>query len=122
MTLKTLVQFVVCCTALGCVLVLAPSQEVFGDATLSPYSAAAFDHYYTGVIMAIDGNKLTLRLRDGKYILVDIAPARRAGLTGVLPVNHAVTMYGQRGSDGVFHVMSVSHAAPGMQHWPADVP
>ncbi len=72
--------------------------------------------------MAVDGNKLTLRLRDGKYLLVDIAPARRAGLTGVLPVNHPVMVYGQRGADGVFHVTSISHAAPGMQHWPTDVP
>lgn len=121
MKLKTLVRLALCYAALGLVCLLGVRQA-WADATPAPANASEFGHYYTGVIMAVDGNKLTLRLRDGKYLLVDIAPAMRAGLTGVLPVNHPVMVYGQRGSDGIFHVTSISHAAPGMQHWPTDVP
>ena len=90
----------------------------------APASAAsnAFAHHLTGLIMAVNGSKMVLRLRDGKYLSVDIAPARRSGATGVMPLNRPVTVYGSRGSDGVFHVTSIGHTSDNAIHWPHDTP
>ncbi|PZR60988.1 MAG: hypothetical protein DLM53_10055 [Candidatus Eremiobacter antarcticus] len=83
-------------------------------------SSRGFREHISGVILAVNGDALTLRRRNGKTITIDIAPARRAGNIGVLPRNRPVVVYGQRGSDGVFHVTSIGHSSPSMQNWPND--
>lgn len=90
------------------------AQIALGDAT------SAFREHITGVIMAVNSDTLTLRRRNGKMVTVDIAPARRAGNTGVLPRNRAVVVYGHRGADGIFHVTTIGHSAPSVQNWPSD--
>jgi|SRR5579872_6927607 len=83
-------------------------------------AAVDFSHHLTGVILAVNGNSLTVRLRTGKYLLVDISEAKRAKKTGVLPLNHAVIMYGVRDANGVFHATSIGHAGPSAQDWSPD--
>jgi hypothetical protein len=83
-------------------------------------SANGFREHITGVILAVNRDTLTLRRRNGKTVTVDIAPARRAGNTGMLPRNRPVVVYGHRGSDGIFHVTSIGHSAPSVQNWPND--
>jgi|SRR5579864_2442104 len=98
--------------------------SVQGSAKVTPSSAPdeAFAHHLTGVILAVRGPKLTLRLRDGRYIAVDIAQALRDGTQGVLPVNHPVIVYGIRGSDGIFHVSNIGHASSSPRYWQSDAP
>ncbi len=93
---------------------IAGPQSVLGG------SASGFGEHITGVILTVNHDMLTLRRRNGKTITVDIAQARRAGQTGVLPRNRPVVVYGHRAADGVFHVTSIGHSAPSVQNWPND--
>lgn len=109
-------------SALGAAAIFSASAQVFADTTSASTSADAFAHHLTGVILAVNGPKLTLRLRDGRYISVDIAQALRTGSQGVLPVNHPVIVYGIRGADGIFHVSSIGHASSSPRYWQQDAP
>ncbi|HXW51211.1 MAG TPA: hypothetical protein VEJ41_04415 [Candidatus Acidoferrales bacterium] len=81
---------------------------------------AAYAHRLTGVVLGVKGDRLVLRLRTGRTIAVDISTARTSHRTGLLPLHEPVTVYGSLGTDGVFHVTSVGHAAPSAQDWPED--
>lgn len=73
-----------------------------------------------GIVMSVQGDVLTLRLRNGEYQSVDIAPARAAHHTGVMPVGHAVVVYGSRDASGTFHVVSIGHTSPNQKDWSPD--
>ncbi len=73
-----------------------------------------------GWVVTVHDDSLTLRLRDGREEKVDIAAARSKHHTGVLPVGGAVVVYGSRGSNGVFHAVSVGHTSPDSKAWPPD--
>jgi len=73
-----------------------------------------------GHIVAVHGDVLNLRLRDGKDEKIDITAAREKHHTGVLPIGGAVVVYGSRGSDGVFHAVSIGHTNPDSRAWPPD--
>lgn len=89
-------------------------------ATSAVQTAGATTQQVHGVIVAVEGNVLTLRLRNGKLENVDIAAAKAAQHTGVLPVGHAVVVYGSRDESGTFHAVSVGHTSPLSQDWSPD--
>ena len=74
----------------------------------------------TGVILAVRGSTLTLRLRNGRQMKVDISAAQKAQQTGVLPINHPVVVFGARGTDGIFHATSIGHVSPTSHAWAPD--
>ncbi len=73
-----------------------------------------------GIVVAVQGNVLTLRLRNGQNENVDIGPAQTAHHTGVLPKGGAVVVYGSRDSAGVFHAASIGHTSPNQKDWAPD--
>jgi hypothetical protein len=73
-----------------------------------------------GVVVAVSGDVLTLRLRNGQSENVDIGPAKAAHRIGVLPKGHAVVVYGNRDASGTFHVEAVGHASASAQNWSPD--
>jgi hypothetical protein len=73
-----------------------------------------------GTIVRVAINTLTLRLRDGRLKSIDISAARSARHVGVLPVGHAVVVYGYRDRKGVFRAASVGHTSPNPADWPKD--
>jgi hypothetical protein len=81
---------------------------------------AAGEHRITGAIVAVAGDALTMRLRDGRLARIDLTLARAARHLGVLPVGHAVTAYGSIDRAGAFHATSIGHASPNPSAWPAD--
>jgi hypothetical protein len=95
-----------------------------GVAGRPPLAAAAASGaqaaHVHGHIVAVAGNVLTLRLRDGRIEKVDIATARAAHHTGVMPIGGAVIVYGTRDAAGVFHAASIGHTSPSITDWTAD--
>jgi hypothetical protein len=79
-----------------------------------------FAHQVHGWVVSVDDGSLLLRLRDGSVIRIDIAAARSARHVGVLPVGHAVVVYGYIDRNGEFHASSVGHASPDPKDWSAD--
>jgi hypothetical protein len=73
-----------------------------------------------GWIVSVHDDTLNLKLRDGHQEKIDIAVARAKHHTGVLPIGGAVVVYGSRGSNGVFHAVSVGHTNPDSKGWPPD--
>jgi hypothetical protein len=73
-----------------------------------------------GVVVAVTGNVLTLRLRSGQEENVDLAPANAAHHAGILPKGHAVVVFGSRDAQGVFHVVSVGHTSQDAASWSPD--
>lgn len=104
------------CTLLAVVLA---STVLLGGAPALAASDGAEAHL-TGTVVSVQGDTLTLRLHDGKQTKVDIAAAKAAHHTGLMPKGGAVTVYGTHGSDGVFHAQSVGHASPDSKQWSAD--
>jgi ABC-type sugar transport system substrate-binding protein len=88
-----------------------------GASGLAASAAAGEVH---GRVVAVKGDRLTLRLRDGKTLSVDIAQARAAHHTGILPPGGAVVVYGTRDAAGTFHVTSVGHTSPDSKFWSPD--
>ena len=99
-------------------LVLAGTLR-FGGTPARAASDGAEAHL-TGTVVSVQGDTLTLRLRDGKQTKVDISAAKAAHHTGLMPKGGAVMVYGTHGSDGVFHAQSIGHASPDSKQWSAD--
>ena len=78
------------------------------------------EHRVTGVILAVSGSTLTLRLRDGRQMKIDISAAQKAQETGVLPINHPVMVFGARGRDGIFYATSIGHVIRTPNAWAPD--
>jgi hypothetical protein len=100
-------------------LCVALAGSVCVTPVLATTSEAATAHVH-GRIVSVTGDTLSLRLRDGRVEKVDIAAARAAHHTGLLPVGGAVIVYGTRDSAGVFHAISVGHASPDPKQWTPD--
>jgi hypothetical protein len=101
----------------GILAILAPvAAPAAGN---DPPSTATLQQLH-GIVVAVSGDVLTLRLRNGQNQNVDIGPAKAAHRTGVLPKGHAVVVYGSRDASGTFHVQSVGHASPSAQNWSPD--
>lgn len=83
-------------------------------------SNAAGPEQLHGTIVAVSGNVLTLRLRNGQNENVDIAAAKAAHHTGALPKGGAVVVYGSRDASGTFHAASVGHTSQNPQDWSPD--
>lgn len=84
-------------------------------------SAAGSERRLTGIIVRVESNMLTLRLRDGRVVAVDIGPARAARHLGVLPLGRAVVVYGWVDKTGTFHVASVGHTSQDPAAWSPDL-
>jgi hypothetical protein len=78
------------------------------------------EHRITGKIVRVSGNWLTLRVRDGREVQVDVTPARAARHLGVLPIGRAVTAYGSIDRTGTFRVTSIGHTDSNAADWPSD--
>ena len=98
--------------------VLAPAAVRAGESV--PLASPAALRQLHGVVVAVSGNVLTLRLRSGQEENVDLAPANAAHHAGILPKGHAVVVFGNRDASGVFHVVSVGHTSQDMGSWSAD--
>ncbi|HMD02125.1 MAG TPA: hypothetical protein VKG44_04075 [Candidatus Baltobacteraceae bacterium] len=73
-----------------------------------------------GTVVTVAGDELTLRLRNGRTEIVDIAAAKAAHHTGVLPKGGAIVVYGSRDASGTFHAVSVGHASQNPLDWSPD--
>jgi|SRR5580704_3605911 hypothetical protein len=83
-------------------------------------AAASGQAQLHGRIVAVHGDRLTLRLRDGRTTVVDITAARAAHHTGILPPGGAIVVYGARDASGLFHVDSIGHTSPDARFWTPD--
>jgi hypothetical protein len=83
-------------------------------------TAGPIVHQLHGVIVKVVANVLTLRLRDGRTVNVDITQARSARHAGVLPVGGAVVAYGLIDGKGVFRATSIGHTSPDAKNWTPD--
>jgi len=102
---------------IGCAALLAAlSAPAFAASAAAPDLQSQLH----GRVVAVRGDRLTLRLRDGRTTNVDITQARAAHHTGILPVGGAVVVYGTRDAAGVFHAASVGHTAPDARFWSPD--
>jgi hypothetical protein len=98
---------------------LIGSRSIVAPSSAAP--SAGFERRLTGIIMRVAANTLTLRLRDGHRVDLDIAPARAARHLGVLPLGRAVTVYGWIDKAGTFHVASVGHTSQNPAVWSPDL-
>jgi hypothetical protein len=98
---------------------LGGSRNIALNSTAAP--STGFEHRLTGLIVRVSANTLTLRLRDGRRVDVDIAPARAARHLGVLPLGRAVVVYGWIDKVGAFHVGSVGHTSQNPAVWSPDL-
>jgi len=73
-----------------------------------------------GFVVAVQGNVLTLRLRDGQTEGVDIAAAKAGGHLGIMPKGGAIVVYGSRDPSGIFHVQSIGHTSSSPANWSPD--
>jgi len=94
---------------------LIGSRSVFPAPNAAP--SAGVERRLTGIVMRVSADSLTLRLRDGRLIVLDIAPARAARHLGVLPLGRAVVVYGWIDKAGTFHVASVGHTSQNPAAW-----
>ncbi|HEY5096338.1 MAG TPA: hypothetical protein VII69_14595, partial [Candidatus Eremiobacteraceae bacterium] len=78
------------------------------------------EHRITGTIVGVAASTLTLRLRDGRNAKIDLTLARAAQHLGILPVGHAVTVYGSIDRAGAFHATSIGHTSPNPANWSPD--
>ena len=78
------------------------------------------EHRITGTILRTTGNTLTLRMRDGRLVSIDLTLARASRHVGILPVGRAVTVYGTIDRSGAFRATSIGHTSPNPAGWPAD--
>lgn len=63
---------------------------------------------------------ISLKRRDGRLVVLDISQAARRQQLGVLPLNRPISVWGVRGTDKIFHVQSIGHAAPLQSDWGTD--
>jgi hypothetical protein len=89
-------------------------------AAVSTPAATGFEHHVYGTIAAIMGDALSLRLRDGRIITIDLALARAARHESILPVGRAIIVYGYIDRHGSFHATSIGHASQSQKDWGAD--
>lgn len=92
------------------------------DATILRTATPRPSHalHIQGFVVSHTASKLTLRRRDGTFATVDITEAVRNDATGMMPVNRAVTLYGYRGADRIFHVTSIGHSSQTPSDWGPD--
>jgi hypothetical protein len=105
-------------SALVAATVLVTASAVTGPARAATVATDASQVH--GWIVSVHDDTLNLKLRDGHQEKIDIAVARAKHHTGVLPIGGAVVVYGSRGSNGVFHAVSVGHTSPQAKNWPPD--
>lgn len=79
------------------------------------------EHRITGTIVRVAGNVLTLRVRDGRFVPIDVTLARAARHLGVLPAGRAVTAYGLIDRTGAFRATTIGHTSPNQRDWPSDL-
>jgi hypothetical protein len=76
-------------------------------------------HQVCGVVLAVAGETMTLRTRDGATLHVDVGTAEKAGLYATSAPGHAALVRGDY-KEGVFVAKTVLHAMPNQVMWPAD--
>jgi hypothetical protein len=77
-------------------------------------------HALAGLVVAHDGAAVTLRLRSGTAVKVDIAAALAAHHVAPPAIGHAVLARGDYGKDGVFAATYLLHQKDSQALWPAD--
>jgi hypothetical protein len=77
-------------------------------------------HELRGMVMARDTGAVTLRLRNGAMVKVDIAAAQKASHVAPPSVGHAALARGAYGKDGVFEAVYLLHQKDSEKLWPAD--
>jgi hypothetical protein len=106
--------------ALVCALFAVFAPSAVQAAASVPLASPSALRQLHGVVVAVAGNVLTLRLRSGQEENVDLAPANAAHHTGILPKGRAVVVYGTRDASGVFHVVSIGHSGQNEESWAPD--
>jgi hypothetical protein len=106
--------------AIACAVLVALAPGAVRAAGSVPLASPAALRQLHGVVVAVSGNVLTLRLRSGEEETVDLTPANAAHHAGILPKGHAVVVFGNRDAQGVFHVVSVGHTSQDAATWSPD--
>jgi hypothetical protein len=77
-------------------------------------------HEVTGMLVAIDGRRLTLRTRTGATVYVDDSNAVAHARSVVLIAGRPVSARGTYDAAGVLHASSIVRAKPTQGTWPPD--
>jgi hypothetical protein len=86
----------------------------------APLLYPGVSHELRGTVTAIDGTSLTLRLRTGSMLHVDIASAKAAGNMAPPSIGHASLIRGDYDAHGVLVAKYVLHQKDNQALWPAD--
>jgi len=81
---------------------------------------AADEHEIYGIVVAMTGNLVTVRTRDGANLFVDTLPALTAHRIAEPSRGRALLARGTVGTDGVLHADTVLHALSNPRMWPPD--
>jgi hypothetical protein len=81
--------------------------------------AAEGAHEISGIVSAILGDTLVIRLRDGRSILVDATQAKREERVTELFISRRVSVHGHKVS-GIFKASAISRARDDAATWPPD--
>lgn len=73
-----------------------------------------------GKVVVIEGDYLTLQLRDGRTVQVDIKEARSEGRSGIPAVGKAVVITGRFAASGVLHAIQLLRAKASEKLWEPD--
>jgi hypothetical protein len=106
--------------ATGTISVFGLGGSAIASSALSSGGLAPGEHRITGTIARVSADALTLRVRDGRLVTIDVTLARAARHLGALPFGRAVTAYGSIDRTGAFHATSTGHTSPNPSDWPAD--
>jgi len=96
-----------------------PPRPPFPIGGLHPVAQPIPGAQYWGTVKSVSGNRVTVELRNGSQLVVDISSALAQGQTEELHAGELVVLHGKRNADGSLQADSVSRAK-GKALWGTD--